>query len=85
VTREILELEHTHVVLCTRTFLYVPYSFLLISNKFCKGGGGGRSAVMLLNRTGGHQRDWDGRRLDRGDQGDPITGAQSIVFLLTGK
>jgi hypothetical protein len=24
--------------LCTGAFLYVPYSFLLISNKFCNGG-----------------------------------------------
>jgi hypothetical protein len=34
--------------LYTGAFLYVPYSFLLISNKFCNGGS---SAVMLLNRT----------------------------------
>ncbi len=26
--------------LCTGAFLYVPYSSLLISNKFCNGGGG---------------------------------------------
>ncbi len=33
-------------------FLYAPYSFLLISNKFWIGGRvGGSSAVMLLNRT----------------------------------
>jgi hypothetical protein len=36
--------------LCTGAFLYAPYSFLLISNKFSRGGG---SAVMLLNRTEG--------------------------------
>jgi hypothetical protein len=32
----------------TGAFLYVPYNFLLISNKFWMGGS---SAVMLLNRT----------------------------------
>jgi hypothetical protein len=37
-------------LLCTGLFLYLLYSFLLISNKFCNGGS---SAVMLLNRTGG--------------------------------
>ncbi len=36
-------------------FLYVPvpFSSLLISNKFCNWGGGGSSAVMLVNRTRG--------------------------------
>ncbi len=42
-------------LLCTGAFLYAPYSFLLISNKFwmVAGGGeaGGSSAVLLLNRT----------------------------------
>ncbi len=45
--------------LCTGAFLHVPYSFLLISIKFCNGESSAviflncTSAVMLLNRTGG--------------------------------
>ncbi len=39
-------------MLCTGAFLYAPYSFLLIYNKFWIWGRvGGSSAVMLLNRT----------------------------------
>jgi hypothetical protein len=39
-------------VLSTGTFLYISYSFLLISYKFWIGGRvGGSSAVMLLYRT----------------------------------
>ncbi len=44
-----LHVSHLHL-LCTGAFLFVPYSVLLISNKFCNGGS---RAVMLLNRTGG--------------------------------
>jgi hypothetical protein len=29
--------EVLYLILCTGAFLYVPYSFLLISNKFCNG------------------------------------------------
>ncbi len=36
---------------CTGAFLYVTYSFLLISNKFFVMGGGEGNAVMLLSRT----------------------------------
>jgi hypothetical protein len=40
--------------ICTGEFLYAHYSFLLISNKFWMGGSvGGRSTVILLNRTSG--------------------------------
>jgi hypothetical protein len=38
-------------ILCTGAFLYVPNSFLLISNKFCGWGGG--SAVRKLYHTVG--------------------------------
>jgi hypothetical protein len=31
------------IFVCTGGAYYVPYSFLLISNKFCNGGGGGGS------------------------------------------
>jgi hypothetical protein len=44
-----LHVSHLHL-LCTGAFLFVPYSVLLISNKFWNGGS---RAVMLLNRTGG--------------------------------
>ncbi len=39
-----------HITVCTGAFLYVPYSFLLISNKFWRVGGKGVVAV-LLNST----------------------------------
>jgi hypothetical protein len=44
----------THISFMYRSVpLHAPYSFLLISDKFWRGLGGGNSAVMLLNRTGG--------------------------------
>jgi hypothetical protein len=38
---------YQHTILCTGTFLFVRYSFLLISNKFCN--------LSLLNWVGGGQ------------------------------
>jgi hypothetical protein len=35
ITSDLVEVLYS---LCTRGAYYVPYSFLLISNKFCKGG-----------------------------------------------
>ncbi len=41
-------LPHISCFLCTGDAYYIPYSFLFISNKFCKGGSGATRAIKFL-------------------------------------